>query len=121
MLDPALADAAAESISRIAPVRYRKITSANDLAAYNISYQAPVDVSCSGLADNSLDACISTSTLEHIPVDSLSAILKELRRVLKPGGVISAVVDYSDHYSHTDKKIQALQSPQPFPEPAAPR
>jgi SAM-dependent methyltransferase len=109
MLDPGLVDAAAQSISHIAPVTYKKIANTNDLAAYNITYKAPVDVSRTGLPDSSLDACISTSTLEHIPEESLRAILKELRRVLRPGGVVSAVVDYSDHYSHTDKSIGPLE------------
>jgi SAM-dependent methyltransferase len=88
MLDPGLVDAAAQSISHIAPVTYKKIANTNDLAAYNITYKAPVDVSRTGLPDSSLDACISTSTLEHIPEESLRAILKELRRVLRPGGVL---------------------------------
>jgi SAM-dependent methyltransferase len=109
MLDPVLADTAAQSISHIAPVEYKKIANTHDLAAYNIFYKAPVDISRSDLADSSLDACISTSTLEHIPEESLRVILKELRRVLRPGGVLSAVVDYSDHYSHTDKNISRLE------------
>ncbi len=75
---------------------------------YGISYDAPVDMSATDFADASFDICISTNTLEHIPVRSLEAIMRELRRVLKPGGVVSAQIDYSDHYAHTDRSITKL-------------
>ncbi len=75
---------------------------------YGISYDAPIDMAATDFADSSFDICISTNTLEHIPVTALEAIMRELRRVLKPGGVISAQIDYSDHYAHTDHSITKL-------------
>ena len=79
-----------------------------DLLNYGIEYRAPYDASNTNLSDNSIDVCISTATLEHIPVEEISNILIELYRVLKPGGIISAIIDYSDHYWHTDKSISPL-------------
>ena len=35
-------------------------------------------------------------------------IFTEIKRILKPGGIISAIVDYSDHYAHTDRNIGLL-------------
>ena len=75
---------------------------------YNILYKAPYDASKTDLDDDEIDICISTNTLEHIPKDLLYFILKEIKRILKKDGLISAVIDYSDHYSHTDKSINAL-------------
>jgi hypothetical protein len=46
--------------------------------------------------------------LEHIPRDSIIGIFTELKRIVRPGGLISAVIDYSDHYAHTDGSISLL-------------
>jgi SAM-dependent methyltransferase len=85
------------------------VSSLEDLQSkYAITYQAPVDMTHTEFDDGMFDMCISSNTLEHIPVATLQAILRELRRVLKKGGVISAQIDYSDHYAHTDKSISKL-------------
>ena len=47
--------------------------------------------------------------MEHIPKISINKILKEQYRILKKGGIISAKIDYSDHYAHTDKSISQLK------------
>jgi len=75
---------------------------------YGITYAAPVDMRATGFEAGSFDACISNSTLEHIPTDVLPAIWSEIIRVLKPGGLVSARIDYSDHYAHTDRSISRL-------------
>ena len=85
-----------------------KINNIKDLEKYKIFYKAPADVSKTNFKNNSLDACISTDTLEHIPKDNLKKILLEIKRILKKGGLISMIIDYSDHYSHTDKNIHPL-------------
>ena len=77
-------------------------------ADYAIKYRAPVDMTATDFEDDSFDICISTNTLEHIPPLTLEGILKELRRVLAAGGIISAQIDYSDHYAHTDRSISHL-------------
>ena len=48
-----------------------------------------------GLADKSIDFCLSRVVLEHIKnVEELSV---ELRRVLRPGGVMLHEIDFKDH------------------------
>jgi SAM-dependent methyltransferase len=72
---------------------------------YRINYKAPVDLRRTDFPDASFDACVSSSVLEHIPAKDIPAILAELKRIIRPGGIISARTDYSDHYSRTDRNI----------------
>lgn len=44
------------------------------------------------LADDSLDAVVSVSALEHNTPEGLKAVVQELMRVLKPGGVLLATL-----------------------------
>lgn len=75
---------------------------------FGITYKAPVDIGNSGFASNSFDACISSSTLEHIPAKAIPGIFSELKRIIRPGGIISARNDYSDHYAHSDRNISEV-------------
>jgi SAM-dependent methyltransferase len=75
---------------------------------YGIRYLAPSDMRRTDFSANSFDAVISTNTLEHIPKTSIEEILRESRRLLRPGGIFCAKIDYSDHYSHTDPHISGL-------------
>jgi hypothetical protein len=54
------------------------------------------------------DACISSTTLEHLSKEELRESFKLLKKIIKKDGIISSAIDYSDHYSHTDKKINNL-------------
>jgi SAM-dependent methyltransferase len=72
---------------------------------YGIDYRAPCDPRYTGLESGSIDCITSTSTLEHIPLKDLKAVLIECYRLLRGGGVTSFVIDYADHYSYFDKKI----------------
>lgn len=84
------------------------IVSMEDLVRYGIEYKAPFDAAQNDLETGSIDACISTSTLEHIPKENIIKIFNELQRVLKDDGIVSAKIDYSDHYAHTDSSISFL-------------
>lgn len=75
---------------------------------YGIRYLAPFDMRNSGFEAASFDICVSTNTLEHIPRDDIAAIFRELARIIRPGGLVSAVIDYSDHYAHSDRSIGRL-------------
>jgi SAM-dependent methyltransferase len=44
------------------------------------------------IADNSLDAVVAVSALEHNTPEGLNAVVGELMRVLKPGGVMLATL-----------------------------
>lgn len=109
MIDLRLADSAARQISTLRDGRpYQPIARLYDLQCYGIEYHAPCDAGNTGYALGSFDACISTNTLEHIPALDIERILAELRRILRRAGLISAVIDYSDHYAHTDASIGRL-------------
>ena len=51
-----------------------------------------------------VDLCHSGGALEHVPPDDLDAFLGECRRVLRPGGIASHVVDHRDHLHHADAR-----------------
>jgi hypothetical protein len=109
MIDLVLVDQSRELLSSKANLKSNiEIKSFDNLASYGIEYRAPYDASKTDLPDKSLDACISTNTLEHIPKESIRAIFTELYRTLKDTGVVSAKIDYSDHYAHTDSSISLL-------------
>ena len=87
---------------------HNNIKNKDDLIKHNIYYYAPADASKTNLKSCSIDACISTDTLEHIPLKNLEDIFKEMHRILKIDGIFSSIIDYSDHYSHTDKNLHPL-------------
>lgn len=57
------------------------------------------------LPDGTIDLIHSNNTFEHIYPDILLGILREFRRVLRPGGVQSHFIDLSDHFAHFDRSI----------------
>jgi predicted SAM-dependent methyltransferase len=72
---------------------------------YGIDYRAPFDAAAMPLEDRSVDIIVTTSVLEHIPLEVCRLIVGECRRVLKSDGLMSHLIDYSDHYSHSDGSI----------------
>ena len=106
MIDWDRVDSVRRQLSNVVELKSdKKIAVQQDLVNYGIKYRAPYDAANTDFDDKSLDACISTNTLEHIPEESIVAIFREL---IKDSGVVSANIDYSDHYAHTDKNISAL-------------
>jgi SAM-dependent methyltransferase len=78
---------------------------ADVLAANGITYLAPADARATTLDTGTIDAVTTVSTLEHIPPDDLAAILRECHRLIRHGGGMSMLIDYSDHWSHFDHSI----------------
>lgn len=74
---------------------------------YNVNYLAPVDIR-NIVTDIKYDAMISTNTLEHISIYDLKEIFFKLNKLLKYHGILSIIIDYSDHYSHTDPTLHLL-------------
>jgi predicted SAM-dependent methyltransferase len=70
-----------------------------------ITYIAPADARKTDFQDQSVDLIVSTNTLEHIPQEVIIEIMRECRRIISPGGIVSFVIDYSDHYAHADQTI----------------
>ncbi len=90
-------------------IQYKPVFNLKELNLnHNITYIAPFDFSNNNLKEDIFDGCISTNTLEHISKNDIKIIFKELKRIIKKDGLISAVIDYSDHYAHTDKNIGLL-------------
>jgi len=52
-------------------------------------------------ADDSFDAAYSVSVLEHIPDQGDSAAIRELMRVVRPGGIVVVTVPYDQRYRET--------------------
>jgi len=46
-----------------------------------------------GLEDESADAVYSISTIEHIPTADLPSLMKDVRRILRPGGACVLTID----------------------------
>jgi SAM-dependent methyltransferase len=74
----------------------------------HIRYVAPADATRLDFADASFDFHVSHAVFEHIPAETIAAILAEARRLLKPGGMLMHVIDPSDHFSHDDSSITAV-------------
>jgi len=109
MLDVALVNDAIDRLEAIGVRLKGHVSSFAEIASkYRINYAAPVDMQQTAFAGGSIDACISTNTLEHIPAPVISGIWKEVSRILRPGGIVSAKIDYSDHYAHSDRSISPL-------------
>ncbi len=75
---------------------------------FAVEYVAPLDAGNTNFESNSFDYVISNVTLEHIPYKDIERIFGECNRILKPGGLISATVDYSDHFAHSDPNISVF-------------
>ena len=109
MIDFELVDSERQQLLEIEKLRSRvKIKNLKDLEHYGIYYIAPYDATKIHLSDKSIDACISTNTLEHIPKGDIILIFSELYKKLKDEGIASLIIDYSDHYAHTDNNISLL-------------
>lgn len=73
-----------------------------------VKYIAPGDAAKTGLSENQIDYHTSYTVFEHIPREILQAILTEGNRLMRPGGLFVHRIDYSDHFSHSDKSISAI-------------
>ncbi len=73
-----------------------------------LDYIAPGDAANTRLADQSIDFHTSFTVFEHIPLFLLGQILEEGNRIIRRGGLFVHNIDYSDHFSHSDKGISAI-------------
>jgi SAM-dependent methyltransferase len=75
------------------------------LEALGMSYQVPFYCKDSSIK---VDAIISHTVFEHIPQPILQPLLREMRLMLRPGGMISHCVDNSDHREHIDSRLSRV-------------
>ena len=108
MIDFNLFNDASLIISNLLNLDFKgKVTNQDDvLNKYNIQYLAPQKLS--DLPEKKFDICVSTTTLEHFSLQDLNDFLLDVKKILKDDGLVSSIIDYSDHYSHTDKNINSL-------------
>jgi SAM-dependent methyltransferase len=71
-------------------------------------YMAPADARQLPLADSAFDLHFSYAVFEHVPPAEIRAILKEARRVLRPGGLVLHSIDLSDHFAYGDESITKI-------------
>lgn len=73
-----------------------------------VDYIAPCDAADTHLSEQSIDFHTSHYVFEHIPLVVLEKILKEGNRIIKNNGLFVHLIDYSDHFSHSDQNISAI-------------
>lgn len=85
-----------------------KSSAAEFLDLCKIVYIAPGDAANTNLPKHHIDFHTSYTVFEHIPPDVLVDILKEGNRIIKNNGLFVHRIDYSDHFSSSDKNISAI-------------
>lgn len=73
-----------------------------------IDYVAPGNAAKTDFPPRSVDFHTSYTVFEHIPPEVLKQILEEGNRIVRSNGLFVHRIDYSDHFSHSDQKISAI-------------
>lgn len=89
-------------------VQSNQYTLEDILTFLNINYVAPGDARNLDIDSQSIDFHTSYTVLEHIPPETIRVIIKEGKRVLKTSGLFLHKIDYTDHFSHSDKSISSI-------------
>jgi len=79
-----------------------------DLNSIGIEYISPQDAGLLNISTGFVDYYVSHNVLEHIHKKVIKSILSEGVRVLSKDGMFIHRIDYSDHFSHSDKSISAI-------------
>ena len=67
------------------------------LKSLNAEYCSNCLEDLKNIKDNSIDYLFSHSVMEHVRLKDLKILIFEMYRILRKGGVISHVIDFSDH------------------------
>lgn len=78
------------------------------LSFCGIEYISPGDATAVPVSSGYFDIHTSYNVLEHIPPAVLEGMFKEGKRILKKDGIFVHRIDYSDHFSHSDKNISSI-------------
>lgn len=110
MLDFGLFNKASEQISkRLNLINFGEANSLYEIKdKFNINYLAPTSTRELISKKLKFDLVMSTNTLEHFKVSELKSLIADMNVLLNDKAIISSIIDYSDHYSHTDKNISPL-------------
>jgi hypothetical protein len=85
-----------------------KATTQSVFKLCQIIYIAPGNAADIDLEDECIDFYTSYAVFEHVTPNSLRKIIKEGNRITKGNGLFINRIDYSDHFSHSDKEISAI-------------
>jgi SAM-dependent methyltransferase len=99
---------AAPELVRAALVPPRRASFEATLAHFGLAYHPRCDPASTGLAPASVDVIASRAELEHLRPQTVQRIFAESRRLLATGGRLCHVIDNSDHWSHVDRDISAV-------------
>lgn len=81
----------------------------NDLLSFcNIEYVCPGDATNLPIQDSTVDYYTSYTVLEHIPPAAILRIFREGNRITRDDGLFIHRIDYSDHFSHSDRSISSI-------------
>jgi SAM-dependent methyltransferase len=108
---PAIAAASGQDIATVEATYQRLLNCRNLdelLAQMNTTYSAPADARHTGLSERSVDIAFSNSVLEHVPPEVIADLMREIKRVLRPGGFGMHGANCGDHYAYFDKSITML-------------
>ena len=110
MLDFGLFNKASEQISkRLNLINFGEANSLYEIKdKFNINYLAPTSTRELISKKLKFDLVMSTNTLEYFKVSELKSLIADMNVLLNDKAIISSIIDYSDHYSHTDKNISPL-------------
>ena len=97
-----------QRFTKLLDLSHNKFDLEEFFALCQIKYLAPTDASDTNLAVDSIDFHTSFTVFEHIPPEVLRRILNEGNRIIKDGGLFVHRIDYSDHFSHSDPTISAI-------------
>jgi len=82
-----------------------------------LEYRAPADAGALAVLEKaSIDIHYSTNVFEHVSPHDLRRIVREARRVLRPGGLFVHRIDLADHFTASDPSITSINFLQ-FSEP----
>ena len=73
-----------------------------------IIYLPNLDARKTSFSKNTIDYYFSNNVFEHIYIELINDILIEQKRITKDDGLMINYIDYSDHFSHTDKSISSI-------------
>lgn len=88
--------------------RSARFSQAKVLDLCRIEYLAPCNAAQTGLQTGSVDLHTSHMVLEHIPPEMLAGIIQEGSRITRDNGIFIHRIDYSDHFSHSNKDLTAI-------------
>jgi hypothetical protein len=88
--------------------RDAQITATKFLDLCCIDYIAPGDAAKTELSARSIDFHTSYTVFEHIPPEILRKIIKEGNRIINDNGLFIHRIDYSDHFTYSDKRISTI-------------